>query len=130
MAGGSLLFDSGGCYDSRQLIGVSFAHRCPKIFGRCNALASGSSQSVCNDRKSRVVVASCSLLFVEVHCVIIIRDHSLARTYVRTYVRGGLSLEFRSGEICSRGTKFSLKILVPRNLFSENFVPLKKLFHS
>ena len=42
-----------------------------------------------------------------------------------------LSLEFRSGEICSGGTKFSLKILVPRNIFSENFVPpLKKLFHS
>ena len=30
-----------------------------------------------------MVVACCSLLFVEVHCVVIIRDHSLARTYVR-----------------------------------------------
>ena len=43
----------------------------------------------------------------------------------------GLSLEFCSGKICSGGTKFSLKILVPGTKFSENFVPsLKKLFHN
>ena len=42
-----------------------------------------------------------------------------------------LSLEFCSGKICSGGTKFSLKILVPGTKFSENFVPsLKKLFHN
>ena len=29
MASGSLLFDGGGCYDSKQFIGVSFAHRWP-----------------------------------------------------------------------------------------------------
>ena len=42
-----------------------------------------------------------------------------------------LSLEFWSGKNCSGGTKFSVKILVPGTIFSENFVPpLKNLFHS
>ena len=53
------------------------------------------------------------------------------RKFCMYNIKSVVSLEFCSGKICSGGTKFSLKILVPGTKFSENFVPsLKKLFHN
>ena len=55
--------------------------------------------------------------------------HHTTCIYIKAYFIKDLSLEFWSGEFCSSGTNFSMKILVHGTIFPENFVPsLKKLF--
>ena len=78
-----------------------------------------------NDARVKMLLMEGSTLYgaYEKHRVETIRT-SFRTTILDTIKE--LSLEFCFGKICSGGTKFSLKILVPGTNFSENFVPSLK----